>query len=87
MLIAIPGPATAAQRVFYLFQSPNAESIAGDIATNAIVTLTHSNASGTISNAIFSNSVTVTPSGQGVRRVWRRLVLRWRIMEVRRHYL
>lgn len=38
----------------------------GSIATNVIVTLTYSNASGAINNAVFAKGVSVTPPGQGV---------------------
>src|SRR5262249_30948212 len=40
--------------------------IPGNFATNLTVTLAYTNASGTISNAVFTNSVSVIPSGQGV---------------------
>jgi hypothetical protein len=38
----------------------------GGIPTNFAVTLTYSNASGTINNAVFTNGVSVLPAGQGV---------------------
>jgi hypothetical protein len=61
-----PHGATAAQKAFFLFQSPSSETVPGNFATNFTVTLTYSNASGTINNAVFTNGITVTPSGQGV---------------------
>jgi hypothetical protein len=63
---AITQPVEAAQRAFFLFQSTSAENVPGGIATNVTVTVTYSNASGTISNAVFTNSVSVVPAGQGV---------------------
>ncbi len=38
----------------------------GNFATNYTITLTYSNASGTLNNAVFTNNVSVVPSGQGV---------------------
>jgi hypothetical protein len=65
-VLARPHCAAAAQRAFFIFQSPSAETVPGSIATNVTVTLTYSNASGTINNAVFANGVSVTPPGQGV---------------------
>ena len=61
-----PREGVAAQKQFFVFQSPGAESVPGNYATNYTVTLTYSNASGTLNNAVFANSVSVVPSGQGV---------------------
>jgi hypothetical protein len=58
--------AAAAQKAFFLFQSSATETVPVDFATNYIVTLTYSNASGTLDNAVFTNGVSITPSGQGV---------------------
>lgn len=58
--------AAAAVKAFYLFQSSATETVPVDFATNYIVTLTYSNTSGTIDNAVFTNGVSITPSGQGV---------------------
>ncbi len=58
--------ATAAQKAFFIFQSPATEIVPADLATNVTITLTYSNASGTINNAVFTNGVSVVPSGQGV---------------------
>jgi hypothetical protein len=58
--------AAAAQKAFFLFQSSATETVPVDFATNCIVTLTYSNTSGTLNNAVFTNGVSITPSGQGV---------------------
>ena len=58
--------ATAAQRAFFIFESPAAEIVPAGLATNVTIMLTYSNASGTINNAVFTNGVSVVPSGQGV---------------------
>lgn len=65
-VLAAPDSALAAQRAFFIFQSPSAETVPGGMATNFAVTLTYSNASGTINNAVFTNGVSVMPAGQGV---------------------
>jgi hypothetical protein len=65
-IFALPHCTAAAQRAFFIFQSPATEVVPGNTATNFIVTLTYSNASGTINNAVFTNGVSVAPSGQGV---------------------
>src|ERR1035441_5040909 len=65
-ILAWPHCAAGAQRAFFVFQSPGTETVPGGLATNVTVTLTYSNASGTINNAVFTNSVSVTPPGQGV---------------------
>ncbi len=57
---------SAAQKAFSLSQSQASETIPGNYPTNITVTLTYSNLSGTINNATFANTVTVTPAGQGV---------------------
>jgi hypothetical protein len=51
---------------FFIFQSSGSETVEGGLATNLNVTLTYSNASGTINNAVFTDGATVVPSGQGV---------------------
>src|SRR4051794_10208180 len=56
----------AAQRAFFLFQSSATETVPGNFATNITITLTYSNASGTINNAVFTNGVSVVVSGIGV---------------------
>ena len=61
-----PARLPAAQRAFFIFQSPSTETVPGTVATNFTITLTYSNASGTINNAVFTNGVSVSPSGQGV---------------------
>ena len=66
LILLSPACATAAQRAFFVYQSPSTETVPGGLATNLIVTLTYSNASGTINNAVFTNGVFITPSGQGV---------------------
>jgi len=65
-IFAVPHRLAAAQRAFYILQSPSTETVPGNLATNFTVTLTYSNASGTINNAVFTNGVSVAPSGQGV---------------------
>jgi hypothetical protein len=65
-VLAIPLRGTAAQRSFFILQSPSAETVPGGVATNFAITLTYSNASGTINNAVFTNGVLVSPAGQGV---------------------
>jgi hypothetical protein len=62
----MPDRTAAAQRSFSVFQQPGSETVPGNVATNFTVTLTYSNASGTINNAVFTNGISVTPSGQGV---------------------
>jgi len=59
-------PVFGAQRAFFVFPSPASETVRGTVATNFVVTLTYSNASGTINNAVFTNGVSVLPPGQGV---------------------
>jgi hypothetical protein len=66
VLLITPHDAAAAQRQFFVFQAPPSETVPAGLATNFVVTLTYSNASGTINNAIFTNGTSVTPSGQGV---------------------
>jgi hypothetical protein len=65
-ILVVPNGVPAAQRAFFIFQSPSTEMVPGSAATNFTVTLTYSNASGTINNAVFTNGVSVAPSGQGV---------------------
>jgi hypothetical protein len=65
-LLVLPRHASAAVKAFFIFQSPATETVGGGIATNFIVTLTYSNASGTINNAVFADGASVVPSGQGV---------------------
>jgi len=65
-LIAAPQIAGAAQRAFFILQSPAAETVAAGVTTNYAITLTYSNASGTINSAVFTNGVSVSPPGQGV---------------------
>lgn len=59
----------AAQKQFFVFESPASEMVPAGIATNTAITLTYSNASGTINNAVFTNGVSVTPAGLGVTAV------------------
>jgi len=70
LVLVLTGTAThraaAAVKAFFLFQSSATETVPDSFATNCIVTLTYSNASGTINNAVFTNGVSITPSGQGV---------------------
>ncbi len=65
MFVAV-GSASAAQKAFLLSESQSSETIPGNYPTNITVTLTYSNLSGTINNATFANTVTVTPAGQGI---------------------
>ena len=65
-ILVMPRCVSAAQRAFFIFQSPGAEPVPGGVATNFAVTLTYSNASGTINNAVFTNAVSVSPTGRGV---------------------
>ena len=65
-ILAVPNCLPAAQRAFFIFQSPSAETVPANVATNVTVTLTYSNASGTINGAVFTNGVAVSPAGQGV---------------------
>ena len=58
--------AAAAQKAFFLFQSSATETVPVDFATNCIVTLTYSNASGTINDAVFTNGWSITPSNGSV---------------------
>jgi hypothetical protein len=58
--------AGAAQKAFFLFQSADVETVPGNYGTNVTVTLTFSNASGTINNAVFADGASVVPAGQGV---------------------
>jgi len=64
--LLVPDSTAAAQRAFFIFQSPAVETVPAGLATNVTITLTYSNASGTINNAVFTNGVSVVPSGQGV---------------------
>lgn len=66
LLVVSVCPTESAQKVFSMFQSSITESVPGNFLTNYVVTLTYSNGSGTINNAVFTNGVTVTPAGQGV---------------------
>jgi catechol 2,3-dioxygenase-like lactoylglutathione lyase family enzyme len=65
-IFAMAHHAVAAQRAFFILQSPSTETVPGNVATNFTVTLTYNNASGTINNAVFTNGVSVAPTGQGV---------------------
>ena len=65
-LLVLPYNAAAAMKQFFIFQSSGSETVGGGLATNLNVTLTYSNASGTINNAVFTDGATVVPSGQGV---------------------
>jgi hypothetical protein len=65
-LAFVPQRAGAAQKAFFLFQSSGAEAITGNYGTNVTITLTFSNASGTINNAVFADGASVVPAGQGV---------------------
>ena len=65
-ILAVPNCLPAAQRAFFIFQSPSTETVPATVATNVTVTLTYSNASGTINGAVFTNGVAVSPAGQGV---------------------
>ena len=65
-VLVAPGRALAAQRAFFILQSPSSETVPANVATNVTVTLTYSNASGTINGAVFTNGVAVSPDGQGV---------------------
>ena len=65
-MLALPSGLPAAQRAFFIFQSPSAETVPANAATNVAVTLTYSNASGTINGAVFTNELAVSPAGQGV---------------------
>ena len=58
--------AAAAQKAFFLFQSSATETVPVDFATNCVVTLTYSNASGTLNGAVFTNGWSITPSNASV---------------------
>jgi hypothetical protein len=66
VLLFLSQPGHAAQKAFFFFQSSSTETVPGNLMTNVAITLTYSNASGTLNNEVFTNGVSITPAGQGV---------------------